>query len=75
MQFLGKPWKMWENRYQVCNNRNRNKLFGVRTKLSYNKMFSLAIEMKRIWILRNKPVSLGLSILEYKIPVYEFWYD
>ena len=32
--------------------------------------------MKRIWILINKSVCLGLSILEIsKIVIYEFWYD
>ena len=36
----------------------------------------LAIEMKKTEILMNKPVHLGLSILELsKILMYEFWYD
>ena len=36
----------------------------------------LAIEMKKTEILMNKPVCLGLSILELsKILMYEFWYD
>ena len=36
----------------------------------------LAIEMKKIKILMDKPVYLGLSILELsKILMYEFWYD
>ena len=36
----------------------------------------LAIEMKKKGILMNKPVYLGLSILEIsKIVMYEFWYD
>ena len=44
------------------------------------KFFSenlLAIEMKKkTQILMNKPVYLGLSILELsKIVMYEFWYD
>ena len=43
------------------------------------KIFSsilLAIEMKRIQVLKNKPVYLGLSILEIrKIVMYEFWHD
>ena len=43
------------------------------------KLFSeylLAIEMKKTQILMNKPVYLGLSILEIsKIVMYEFWYD
>ena len=43
------------------------------------KMFSenvLAKEMKITWMLMNKPVHLGLSILEIgKIVMYQFWYD
>ena len=38
--------------------------------------FKLAIEMKKTQILMNKPVYLGLSILELsKILMHEFWYD
>ena len=36
----------------------------------------LAIEMRKTQILTNKPVYLGLSILELsKIVIYVFWYD
>ena len=36
----------------------------------------LAIEMKKSQIVMNKPVFLGLSILELsKIIMYECWYD
>ena len=36
----------------------------------------LAMEMKKTEILMNKPVYLGISILELsKILMYEFWYD
>ena len=36
----------------------------------------LAIEMKKTEILMNKPIYLGLSILELsKILMYEFWYN
>ena len=36
----------------------------------------LAIEIKKLEILINKPVYLGLSILELSwILLYEFWYD
>ena len=36
----------------------------------------LATEMKKIKVKMNKPVYLGLSILEIsKILMYEFWYD
>ena len=36
----------------------------------------LAIEMKKTEILMNKPIYLGLSILDLsKAVMYEFWYD
>ena len=36
----------------------------------------LAIEMRKTQILMNKPVYLGLSILDLSNTVrYEFWYD
>ena len=36
----------------------------------------LAIEMRKTKILMNKPVYLGLSMLQLsKILMYEFWYD
>ena len=38
-----------KRKYQDCNNRKRRELFGVRTKLSRNKMFfkkGLAIDIK-----------------------------
>ena len=36
----------------------------------------LAIEMKKAKVKMNKPIYLGLSILEIsKILMYEFWYD
>ena len=45
----------------------------------YNKWFSenlLAIEMENINFQLNKPVNLGLPILEMsKILMYEIWYD
>ena len=51
------------------------------TELNYYaiKCFSenlLAIEMKKAKVKMNKPIYLGLSILEIsKILMYEFWYD
>ena len=37
---------------------------------------SLAIEMKKAKVKMNKPIYLGISILEIrKILMYEFWYD
>ena len=36
----------------------------------------LATEIKKSQILMNKPIYLGLSILDLsKIVMYEFWYD
>ena len=40
------------------------------------KEYLLAIEMKKSETLRNKPVHLGLSIIELgKILIHQFWYD
>ena len=36
----------------------------------------MAIEMKKIKIKMNKPIYLGMSILDInKTLMYEFWYD
>ena len=60
MQFLEKPWKRGENIYY-------QKLFSIRTKLSYWKFFHRKLLM-------NKVVYLGLSILDLsKTVMYEFW--
>ena len=65
--------------YYTRHNKKKKELFSIRTKLSYYKVFHrklLAIEMKKTEILMNKPVYLGLSILELsKILMYEFWYN
>ena len=59
--------------------RKKKELFSIRAKLSSAKFFKenlLAIEMEKTQILMNKPVYLGLSILQLsKILMYEFWYD
>ena len=61
MQFLEKPWKRGENIYY-------QKLFSIRTKLSYWKFFHRKLLM-------NKVVYLGLSILDLrKTVMYEFWF-
>ena len=62
----------------VTTDKRRNQLV---TEPNYYaiKYFSenlLAIEMKKKKVKMNKPVCLGLSILEIsKILMYEFWYD
>ena len=66
-------------RYQICNNWKKKQLISIRTKLSYNKIFSenlLAVEMRKTLTIIIKPVYLGLSILELsKIVMHEFWCD
>ena len=58
--------------------KRRNQLVS---ELNYHatKWFSknlLAIEMKKTKVKMNKPIYLGLSILQIsKILMYEFWYD
>ena len=62
----------------VTTDKRRNQLV---TEPNYQaiKCFSenlLAIEMKKTKVKMNKPIYLGLSILEIsKILMYEFWYD
>ena len=68
-----------KQRCKNCCNIKKKELFSIRTKLCYRTFFKellLAIEMKTTEILTNKPVYLGLSILELsKTLMYEFWYD
>ena len=69
----------------TCKNRKEKKLFSIRTKLSYCKVFHRKCkkeknekrnEMKKDQILMNKPVYLGVSILYLnKTLIYELWYD
>ena len=65
---FGKGWKMWEN-IEILNwsQQKKKKLFGVRTKLSYYKVFHknvLALEMKKIFLV------LSISELSKKL-MYE----
>ena len=64
-------------RYQACNNQRKkeNELSGVRNKLSYKKIFLENLSaMRKIKVFINKPISLGLSILEIsKKEMYEFF--
>ena len=80
MLFLEKLWKMWENIdiKLVKTERRRNYLVSEPNYHS-KKFFTenvLAKEMKKNQILINKPVYLGLLILDLsKTAMYEFWYD
>ena len=60
----------------VTTEKRRNYLVSERnyhtTKFSPENV--LAIEMRKTQILMNKPVYLGLSILDLS-KTYEFWYD
>ena len=62
----------------VTTNKRRNQLVS-QPNYHTAKWFSeclLAIEMKKIKVKMNKPVYLGLSILEIsKTLMYEFWYN
>ena len=62
----------------VTTERSRNYLVSV-SNYQTTKFFTenlLAIEVRKTQILMNKPVYLGLSILDLsKTVMYEFWYD
>ena len=62
----------------VTINKRRNQLV-LESNYHTTKWFSadlLAIEIKKIKVKMNKPVYLGLSILEIsKTLMHEFWYD
>ena len=62
----------------VTTERKRNCLVSERNYLT-TKFFTenlSAIEIEKTKILMNKPVYLGISILELsKVLMYEFWYD
>ena len=63
----------------VTTERKRNYLVSEPNYQTYQKFFIenlLAIEMGKTQILMNKPVYLGLSILDLsKTVMYQFWYD
>ena len=62
----------------VKTDHKRNKLVSER---NYHTMKLISeylsiIEMRKVTVKMNKPIYLGLSILEIsKIIMYEFWYD
>ena len=70
--------------FETCNNRKEKKLFGVRTKLTYYKVFHRKTVAKRNCLngysnektssTVNIPVHLALSISNLNRTVmYEFW--
>ena len=75
---FGKSVRIHRDIKLVTTERGRNYLVSE-PNYHTTKFFTeylLAIEMKKTEILMNKPVHLGLSILELsKILMYEFWYD
>ena len=78
---FGKTIEMLEKTeiLNLSEQRKKKKLFGVRTALSYYKVFHRKFisnkNEKKTEIIMNRPVYLGLSILELsKILMYEFWY-
>ena len=77
---MGKLWKISENTdiKLVTTDRKRSKLVS---EPNYHTISLISedlsiIEMKKTKVNMNKPIYLGLSILEIsKILMYEFWYD
>ena len=62
----------------VTTNKKRNKLVSEPNYHTINLISEdlSIIEMKKSKVKMNKPIYLGLSILEIsKILMYEFWYD
>ena len=80
MQFLEKLWKIWENieilNFEILSRRN---YLVTESNYHITKFFTeylLAKGTKKTEIIMNKPVYLGLAILELsKILIYEIWYD
>ena len=61
----------------MCNKRKEKKLFGIRTKLLYNKIFHRKYISNRNEKKKKNQIlmdDLGLSILDIsKTVMYEFW--
>ena len=68
---MEKERKQW---YKTCCNRKK-KLFSARIFFA-EKLLAIEMKKKKTEILMDKPVYLGLSILELKkILMHELWYD
>ena len=80
MQYLEKQWKILENRdiKLVTTDKKKNKLVS---EPNYHTMNYISedlsiIEMNKTKVKMNKPIYLGLLILDIStILMYEFWYD
>ena len=77
---FGKQWKILENRdiKLVTTVKKRNKLVSEPNYHTVNYISEdlSIIEMNKTEVKMNKPIYLGLSILDIsKILMYEFWYD
>ena len=62
----------------VITNKKNNKLVSEPNyhKMNYISEYLSIIEMNKMKVKMNKPIYLGLSILDIsKILMYEFWYD
>ena len=70
MQYLEKQWKMLGNTdIELVSEPNYRTINYISENLSI-------IEMRKTKVKMNKPIYLGLSVLEIsKILMYEFWYD
>ena len=79
MRFLEKQWKILENRdiKLVTTDKKRSKLVSEPNyhTINYISEDLSIIEMNKTKVKMNKPIYLGLSILEItKILMYKFWY-
>ena len=77
---MGKRWKTLGNieTKLVTTDKKRSKLVSEPNYHTINLISEdlSIIEMKKTKVKMNKPIYLGLSILEIsKILMYEFWYD
>ena len=60
----------------VTTDKRRNQLVSEPHTTKYFSEDLLSMEMKKIKVKMNKPVYLGMSILDIsKTLMYEFWYD
>ena len=80
MRFLEKQWKILENRdiKLVTTDKKRSKLVSEPNyhTINYISEDLSIIEMNKTKVKMNKPIYLGLSILEIsKILMHGFWYD